>query len=69
MKVVAIPRKKEKRAYLHEPAHCAREALCEFLEGYRVVRRGLVPGHYLRSPVAVTWPLKRAPNVRANHLG
>lgn len=43
--------------YFHEPAYCACEAFCEFPEGYCVVRWGLVPGHYLRCPLAVTGPL------------
>jgi hypothetical protein len=57
--VLNLPAKKKiGGAYLYEPAHRACEALCEFPEGYRVMRWRLIPGHYLRSPLAVTRPLK-----------
>jgi hypothetical protein len=55
----------KKETYIQKPAHRARDTLYKFLKGYRVVRWGLVPGHYLRTPVAVTWPLKER---SAHHL-
>lgn len=45
------------RVFFHEPAHGTRNALRKLLGRDRVVGRGLVLGHDLAIPFAVTWPV------------
>jgi hypothetical protein len=47
------------KTHIKEPAHGTCDTLYKFIEGNRAARRGLVPGHDLGMPIAITGPLKK----------
>jgi hypothetical protein len=48
------------KAHIKEPAHGTCDTLYKFIKGNRAARRGLVPGHDLGMPIAITGPLENA---------